>query len=228
MAYDVNKLVTTGELKQAAQVFKMESDKAIKSLSVSGNTISFFTSEDGSGTAVGTVDFPKELFLDQTKTDFESNFAFTAQKFPGAVNPSLEGKPVLIFAVKGTTDASSGTASDTYSYSFIDVSALVDTYTVKAGDSTKVLSISGYEVEFKISPDADNAFEATANGAKVNITGKADKVASATADNLSALDANGNLVDSGIPKAMVLKKANVATSEEITEMLTEVFGGAGN
>ena len=41
---------------------------AIKSLGVDGNTVNFYTSTDKSGTAAFSVDFPSELFLDQTKT----------------------------------------------------------------------------------------------------------------------------------------------------------------
>ena len=42
---------------------KTDATKYCKSLSVSGNTISFFTSADGTGTAAYTVDFPEEIFL---------------------------------------------------------------------------------------------------------------------------------------------------------------------
>ena len=128
MPYDLNHLVTLGELKQTSQAFKVESDKALKYVAVSGNTISFFTSEDGSSTADFTVDFPTELFLDLARTTFVQNFAFSAAQYPGATNPSLDGKPVFVLGIKGTTNPTSGTAEDTISYSFIDVSALVDTY----------------------------------------------------------------------------------------------------
>ena len=91
-----------------------------------------------------TIDFPKDFLLDQAKTLFVPNFAFSAVTCPGVVNPSLDGKPVFVLAVKGTTDVTSGTANDTVNYSFMDMSALVDTYSVKAGDSEKILNISGY------------------------------------------------------------------------------------
>ena len=217
MPYDVNHLVTIGELKQTAQVFKLEADKALKSLSVSGRTISFFTTEDGSGTAAATVDIPKDLFLDQAQTKFESNFEFTAAKYPGAVNPSLEGKPVFVLAVKGSNDPASGTASDTISYSFLDVSALVDTYTVKAGDSAKILSISGYEVEFKISSVAGNIITANSDGIYAT-----NRLASFTQGNIVTSDANGAPQDGAIPASTILVDSDVATMAEINEMLTEV------
>jgi microcystin-dependent protein len=61
--------------------------------------------------------------------------------------------------------------------------------TLTSGDPDKV--VSGAEI--------DNEF----NGISAAITSKADKVASATTDNLAALDANGNLKDSGRSPASV-------------------------
>lgn len=224
MAYDLNHLLTLAEAKQIAQVFKVESDKAIKYIAAVGNTMSFFTTEDGSGTAAFTIDFPTEIFLDQARTTLVHDFKFEATKYPGATNPSLDGKAVFVFAVKGTTDPQHGTADDTINYSFLDVSALVDTYTVKEGISRNILKISGYEIEFKISEAENNAIKVKDDGLHVDISGKSDKVTGATADNLATLDANGNLTDSGVAKANVLQKSNVATTAEVTEMLSEVFG----
>ena len=76
------------------------------------------------------------------------------------------------------------------------MTSLVDTYTVKTGDSAKVLSINGYEVAVHISTVANNAITVQNDGLHVNISGKADKVTSATENNLAAFDANGNLKDS--------------------------------
>lgn len=221
--YDVNHLVTLGELKQAAQVFKVESDKAIKSLSVSGRTISFFTSENATGTALATVDIPKDLFLDQARTQFVQNFVFNAATYPGAVNPSLDGKPVFVLAVRGSTDPANGTVNDTISYSFLDVSALVDTYTVKAGDSAKVLTIAGYEVEFKISATAGNILNANSDGLYAT-----NRLASFTQGHIVTSDANGAPQDGGIPASTILVDGDVATTAEVTEMLNEVFGSSGS
>ena len=222
MAYNESSLVHLSGLKALAERTKTELQKvenvaasAIKFISTSGNTVSFFTSSDGSGTAAFTVDFPKELFLDAARTSFVSNFAFNAQTYPGATNPSLEGKPVLVIAIKTTTDSANGTADDTFSYSFLDLTSLVDTYTVKAGDSEKVLRIDGYEIEFKVSQAANNAITVQNDGLHVDISDKTDKVANATAGHLAGLDANGNLTDSG---------SAIATSTEVTEVLNEVFG----
>ena len=219
MAYDVNHLVTLSELKQAAQVFKVESDKAIKSLSVSGRTISFFTTENATGTALATVDIPKDLFRVQARTQFVQSFTFNAATYPGAVNPSLDGKPVFVLAVRGSTDPANGTVNDTVSYSFLDVSALVDTYTVKSGDSAKVLTIAGYEVEFKISATAGNILTANSDGLYAT-----NRLGSFTQGNIVTSDANGAPQDGGIPASTILVDGDVATAAEVTEMLNEVFG----
>lgn len=72
MAYNATALVRLAALKALAAKTKAEIDnintdvsKAIKSLGVSGNTVSFYTSADKSGDAAFTFDFPKELFLDR-------------------------------------------------------------------------------------------------------------------------------------------------------------------
>ena len=121
----------------------------------------------------------------------------------------------MVLAVKGTTDVASGTASDTVSYSFLDVSALVDTYTIASGDSSKVLSIANNEITVHISSAANNAITVQPDGLHVDISGKANRAANPTAGNIATLDANGNPVDSGV---------RIATSAEVTEMLNEVYG----
>ena len=223
MPYDVNHLLTLADLKQTAQAFKVESDKAVKYVAVSGNTISFFTSEDGTSTAAFTVDFPTELFLDQTRTQFVSNFTFSAASYPGAVNPSLDGKPVLVFAVKNTTDRTSGTANDTFSYSFMDMSTLVDTYETAQGVSSQVLTINGYTVTFNISSTAGNIIKSDAGGIYAT-----NRLPSYTEGNIVTSDTNGAPQDGGIPASTLLVDGDVATSAEVAEMLAEVFGTSGN
>lgn len=224
MAYDVNSFVKLGDLKTLTQRTKAEIQKvadvaadAIKYISVSGNTVSFWKDAEHAGTADFTVDFPKELFLDSARTTFSSNFAFNAASYPGATNPSLDGKPVLVLAVRGTTDTESGTASDTVTYSFLNMEDLVDVYTIASGDSSKILSIANNQISVHISAAANNAITVQNDGLHVDISGKADKVANATAGNIDSLDANGNIADSGI---------SVATTAQVTEMLNEVYGAA--
>ena len=201
MAYNETALVRLAALKALAAKTKAEIDnintdvsKAIKSLGVSGNTVSFYTSADKSGDAAFTFDFPKELFLDQAKTTFVPKFAFSTETYPGATDPKLAGKPVMVLAVKGQNP-------DSCTYSFLDMSALVDTYKAKATgkDASTTIIVSGYEIEVKVnvSAAAGNALSLKADGLYVDISGKADKVKNATSGNFAALDANGNLTDSG-------------------------------
>ena len=215
MAYDVTQNATVGQLKALALKTVAAIDSAISAL-------------------------PTEMFLDQAKTAFVSNFAFSTTTYAGATNPNLDGKPVLVLAVKGIDHANNN--AETLTYSFLDVSTLVDNYTVKA-NSANVLSIAGYEVEFKVSADnknavevlndgiavrvsttANNALVKDANGLFVDITSKADRAANPTVGHVAGLDANGNPTDTGIVAANVLTTADVATDAEVAEMLTEVFG----
>ena len=167
---------------------------------------------------------PVEMFLDQAKTRFVQSFAFTQETYPGGTDPNLNGKPVLVLALKGIDHNNNDAVTTTYS--FLNMETLVDTYTAKAGNSANILNIAGYEIEVKLDPSNDNAIEVSANGLKVNISGKADKVANATAGHVASLDANGNLVDSGVVAANVLTTADVATDAEATEMIDEIFGAA--
>ena len=172
--YETNNLVKLGGLQALAQRTKSELtaldnkiSASFRSLSVSGNTVSFFNSTDASGTALATFDFPEEIFLDQLQTQFVPNFTFSAATYPGATDPNLDGKPVFVLAVKG--DA---TTNPTLTYSFVNVEALVDVYT--AADNS--ININGYNVNVKISAAANNAITLQSDGLHVDISGKVDKV----------------------------------------------------
>ena len=222
MAYNATALVRLAALKALAAKTKAEIDnintdvsKAIKSLGVSGNTVSFYTSADKSGDAAFTFDFPKELFLDQVKTTFVPKFAFSAETYPDATDPKLAGKPVMVLAVKGQNP-------DSCTYSFLDMSALVDTYKAKATgkDASTTVTIAGYEVDVKVnvSTAAGNALVLKDDGLYVDISGKADKVKNATSGNFAALDANGNLIDSG------KKPADFVDAETGKRLMTDAEG----
>ena len=222
MAYNATALVRLAALKALAAKTKAEIDnintdvsKAIKSLGVSGNTVSFYTSADKSGDAAFTFDFPKELFLDQVKTTFVPKFAFSAETYPDATDPKLAGKPVMVLAVKGQNP-------DSCTYSFLDMSALVDTYKAKATgkDASTTVTIAGYEVDVKVnvSAAAGNALVLKDDGLYVDISGKADKVKNATAGNFAALDESGNLTDSG------KKPADFVAAETGKRLMTDDEG----
>lgn len=195
---------------------------AFHSAKVDGNTVNFYASADKTGDAAFTMDFPVDMVLDQAKTAFVDKFAFSAETYPGATDPNLNNKPVMVLAVKGE--------GDTVSYSFLNMAKLVDTYKAKVEgkDASTTVTVEGYEIDVavNISAEAGNLIEKKADGLYVgapNISGKADKVTGATEGNLAALDANGNLTDSGVAGAEVLTSADIAdyTAEEIAALLAD-------
>jgi len=148
------------------------------------------------------------IFLDQTGTQLVENFAWSASTYPGSTNPNLDGKTVLVLAVRGDL-----ATNPTTNFSFVSLEKLIDIYT--AGDNT--ITISGYTVAVKISAAANNAITVNNDGLHVDISGKADKVTNATAGNIATLDANGNISDSGV---------TFATTAQTTAMLDSIFGAA--
>ena len=67
-------------LTRIAAVATADAD-AIKSASYANNTLSFFHSNDASGTAAYTFNLPEEMFLDQTKTAFVQSFNFAGGSY---------------------------------------------------------------------------------------------------------------------------------------------------
>lgn len=169
---------------------------------VENGQIKFFA-QVGDTTPIKTVDLPEELFLDQVRTTFVADFLFSSASYPGATNPNLDGKPVLVLAVKGDK-----TTNPTLTYSFVNLEHLVDTYApLNAG-----IQISGYSIGVSLSPDTGNILSIAGNGLK----GEA-KVAGATQGNFAVFGANGAIVDSGF---------TVASDTDINTMLTTVFGAS--
>ena len=214
--YNVNDTVKLGGLKSLAQRTKTELDKlgnkiatAFKSLSVSGNTVSFFGTTDASGTALATFDFPEEIFLDQAGTTLVENFAWSLATYPGSTNPNLDGKTVLVLAVKGDKET-----NPTVKYSFVNLEKLIDAYT--AGDNS--IDINGYSVTVKISQTAGNLISVESDGLYVGSDPtKIDKVTNAVQGNFATWGLSGALVDSGV---------TFATNNDVTAMITDVFGEA--
>ena len=214
--YDTTNIAKLGALQALAQRTKTELDAldtkisaSFRSLSVSGNTVSFFNSTDASGTAAASFDFPEEIFLDQLQTQFVPNFAFNSATYPGATDPNLDGKTVLVLAVKG--DA---TTNPTVNYSFVSLEKLIDVYT--AGDNS--ITISGYSVTVKISQTAGNLLSVSNDGLYVGSDPtKIDKVTNAVTGNFATWGLSGALVDSGVA---------IAPDADVTAMITDVFGAA--
>ena len=182
---------------------------ALKAVAVSGNTVNFYTTSDTTGTAAFTFDFPEEMFLNQLGTEIVENFTWSAASYPNSTNPNLDGKTVLVLAVKGDK-----TTNPTLKYSFVNMEKLVDTYT--ASDTS--ITINGYEVAVKISAAANNAITLQNDGLHVDISGKMNKVAGATTGNIAVFGSDTGVVDSG---------SRFCTDAEFTAMLDEVFPAAG-
>ena len=220
--YDVNDLAQVGGLKSLAQRTQAKLDalqsaqasNAFQSLRVDGNTVYFYKTADMSGTAAASFNFAEEIFLQQTGTEIVENFAFNSETYVGATNPNLDGKTVLVLAVKGDK-----AENPTVKYSFVSMEKLIKSVVAAAGDSSKILTISGYTITVNIDPSATNLLTVTANGLMVDGSGKADKVQNATAGHVATLDANGNLTDSG---------HGIATDAAVNAMLDEVMGTDDN
>ena len=201
--------------------------KSLKAVTYANNTLSFFKTEDTAGTAAYTFNLPEEMFLDQAKTEFVNNFAWSELSYPGSTNPELDGKPVLVLAVKGD--------SENPTFSFVSLEQLIDIYTGEATNTATVSVSSDNKItaEVKISSTTGNVLTSDDNGLYVptppvtDISGKADKVADATEGNFAGLDAEGNLTDSGSKAAdfevagaaaQALTDAKAYTDEKDTAM----------
>ena len=217
MAYDVNKLVKLASLKALAERVNTELSTAFKSGKVEGNKVKLFTRPDKTGAAAFEFDFPVEMVLDQAKTAFVPKFTWSLETYPGSEDPGLNGKPVMVLAVKGSDGS--------VTYSFMGMAALVDTYKAKVSgkDASTTVTIAGYEVDVKvnISKELNNVLEARADGLyvpKTDISGKADKVQPAVDGNFAGLDASGNLIDSG------KKAADFVAAEAGKRLMTDAEG----
>lgn len=230
MAYDVNKLAKLASLKALAEKIvsdfakktelapvKAAANAAFKSGKVEGNKVKLFTSTDKTGVAAFEFDFPVEMVLDQAKTAFVPKFTWSLETYPGSEDPGLNGKPVMVLAVKGSDGS--------VNYSFMGMAALVDTYKAKVEgkDASTTVTIAGYEVDVKVnvSKEPNNVLEARADGLyvpKTDISGKADKVQPAVDGNFAGLDASGNLTDSG------KKAADFVAAEAGKRLMTDAEG----
>ena len=225
MAFDTNKLAQLGHVQDLGNRIKKELEKvsslatdAIKHIAIDGNTIKFYTDKTPKegATPAYTVDFPAEMVLDQAKTTFVDNFTFSTETYPGATapDPSIDGKPVLVLAVK-TTDAQGNV---TLNYSFLNLNKLVDIVSIKAGDSSKVLGANNNEIEFKISAADGNTVTVKDDGIYVT-----NRTEGATENHVVIFDENGAPKDSGIVSDTLVLTSMIATDTESNEMLQAIF-----
>lgn len=200
----------------------------LRSLSVEDKTIKFYSTANPTEETVAdfTVNIPVEYFVDQTKTVLVANFTWSEELYPGSTDPQLEGKPVLVLAIKGD-DA-------TVSYSFLNMITLIDVYT---GGETKTIKVNvkpdnSIEAEAKISAEEGNALVAKEDGLYVptpeamDISGKADKLTEdlVLANQIMVDDGNGNLKGSGKTIEDVVTEAtgkfSAITEDEIRALFT--------
>ena len=208
-----------------------EKTKALKALAVKDNQINFYANPAPTDdtTPDFTVDFPTEYLLDQTKTTFVQEFAWSDTTYTGSTDPSLEGKPVLVLAVKGEEDE--------VTYSFVNLETLVDIY---EGGETETATVTvdadtnEITVEVKVSEAEGNILEVKDDGlyasvTQVDISGKADKLvdhesgdAVIKADQILVDDGAGNLKASGQTiaelKTEILDEFVAVTDEEIDNL----------
>lgn len=197
----------TGLTRVKAVIDELDGRK-LQTVTVSGNTVSFWTSDDTTGTAAATVDFPEEIFLDQLQTQFVQSFAWSNVTYPGSTNPNLDGKPVFVLAVKGDKET-----NPYLSYSFVNLEGLIDVYT----SGNAAISIAGNSIAVSLSATSGNILSIANDG----LLGEM-KVSGATQGNFATFGANGAIVDSGF---------TVAGDSAINTMLDSIFGtvaGGGN
>ena len=149
-------------------------------------------------TADFSINLPEEQFLDQTKTTFVNDFAWSEELYPNSTNPNLDTMPVLVLAVKGDTDVA---------YSFVSMNELVKIYKASTVASTVTLAIDDatntISGEVNISADEGNLLEVGTDGGlyakATDITGKADKLTDTDIKENQILldDGTGNIKASG-------------------------------
>lgn len=193
---------TMDNLQRVVENFKVYIDtdktKAFKAVDVKDNKINFYKNPSPTEDTVAdaTIDIPVEYFLDQNKTVFVQEFTWSVETYAGSVDPNLEGKPVLVLAVKG---------DDEVTYSFVNLESLIDVYKVE--DTTTVSMEIGegnvIKADVNISEDEGNIISVKENGlyasvTEVDISEKADKLADgAKVGQIFVDDGNGNLAASG-------------------------------
>ena len=203
--YNPNDAARLKHVAALAQLTKSKLDAldgiTFSSANVSNGKINFYASTDCSGTALQSVDLPEELYLDQVRTTIVQSFAWSELTYPGSSNPNLDGKPVLVLAVKGDK-----ATNPTLTFSFLNLESLIDTYT--AADNS--INISGHSLAVNISGASSNILSVEDDGllavAKVN---------GAVSGNFPIFGASGVIVDSGV---------KFASDSDVIAMLNEKFG----
>lgn len=187
MAVNTDKHVTLERLKTYDTLIKgvisTESGKAVKAVGFSSDGLKMllYKTVDKSDTPI-EVDVPAELlkdwFFDVTKSGIVENFAWSEITYPNTTDPSLDGKPVVVFALSKGDDTS---------YSFASLESLIDTFEGEDSTSATTTVANGkIKAEVKISTKEGNGLniDPENGGLYVNAAGKLDY---ATDDDINAL-----------------------------------------
>lgn len=172
-------IITLNQLGIVKNYIDVKDSASIKAVESDGNTIKFYTTADKSGTAAIEIDLPEEMFLDQTKTTLVDEFAWSTDAYPSTEDPSLDGKPVLVLAVKG---------ENTVNYSFIALDTIVKPYTGGTTNTVAVDVTDGViKADVKVSAEEDNALIKKADGLYVALADKPAEIVYATNEEVQAL-----------------------------------------
>lgn len=184
--------------KDAFTPVETAANAAIKAVKVTGNTVNFYTNTGMTGAAAFSMDFPTEMFLDQTKTAFVGKFKFSDTTYPGATDPKLDGKPVMVLAVKGENP-------DSCTYSFLNMAAL---------DGEGNLTDSGKK-------PAD--FVAAETGKRLMTDAEGEKLAGVSegATKTAASSTNGNVNIDGKEVVVYTEPENVLHDEDVEDFSAE-------
>lgn len=176
------KLVTLEQLGIVKNYIDAADAKAIKSAEYADNKISLYTTVDKSGTAAVEIDLPEEMFLDQTKTTLVDEFDWSDTAYPGSTDPDLDGKPVLVLAVKG---------DESVNYSFLSMETVVSVYSGGETETAEVSVTDGIiAADIKISENEGNALTVNEDGLYVPTPEVFDSVTYATDDEVRSMFEN--------------------------------------
>lgn len=163
------------------QLISTESGKAIKAVGFSSDGLKMlcYKTADKTDTPV-EVNIPAELlkdwFFDVTKSGIVENFTWSDTAYPDTINPNLDGKPVIVFALSKGDDTS---------YSFASLEGLVDTYIGDNSDSAATTVTGGkIKTEVKISAETNNGLTIKSDGLYATTT---PDLTFATDDDINAL-----------------------------------------
>lgn len=187
MAVNTDKHVTLERLKTYDTLIKgvisTESGKAVKAVGFSSDGLKMllYKTVDKSDTPI-EVDVPAELlkdwFFDVTKSGVVEKFAWSATTYPGTTDPSLDGKPVVVFALSKGDDTS---------YSFASLESLIDTYEGENSTSATTTVADGkIKAEVKISAKEGNGLSIDPENGGLYVNA-ADELEYATDDDINAL-----------------------------------------